>query len=115
MINFTTDQQATIDEFVAFMLDPKRKVLVINGRPGCGKTFLVSSLIEKAKDISSLLTSLLGKNQQLSFHLAATTNQAAEVLSEKTGMEATTIHSFLGLRVQNDYKTGKEPIYAPFE
>lgn len=107
MINFTTDQQATIDEFVAFMLDPNRKVLVINGRPGCGKTFLVSSLIEKAKDISSLLTSLLGKNQQLSFHLAATTNQAAEVLSEKTGMEATTIHSFLGLRVQNDYKTGK--------
>lgn len=107
MINYTTDQQATIDEFVAFMLDPNRKVLVINGRPGCGKTFLVSSLIQQAKDISSLLTSLLGNNQQLSFHLAATTNQAAEVLAEKTGMEATTIHSFLGLRVQNDYKTGK--------
>ena len=107
MTTFTTDQDNTINQFVSFMLDPDRKVMVINGRPGCGKTYLIPHLIEKAIDISKLLGSLLNMNNDLTFQLTATTNQAAEVLSEKTGRQAITIHSFLGLRVQNDFNTGK--------
>ena len=38
--------------------------------------------------------------------LTATTNKAAENLARITGGEARTVHSYLGLRVSTDYKTG---------
>jgi hypothetical protein len=39
--------------------------------------------------------------------LTATTNKAAEVLAVSTGFPAQTIHSFLKLKVYDDYKTGE--------
>jgi ATP-dependent exoDNAse (exonuclease V) alpha subunit len=107
MTTFTADQDNTLNQFVSFMLDPDRKVMVINGRPGCGKTYMIPHLIDKANDISKFLSALLNSENSLQFQLTATTNQAAEVLAQKTGRPTSTIHSFLGLRVQNDFGTGK--------
>jgi ATP-dependent exoDNAse (exonuclease V) alpha subunit len=39
--------------------------------------------------------------------LAATTNKAAKVLADLSGVQAKTIHSVLGLKVKNDFKTGR--------
>lgn len=107
---YTADQQVLIDEYIKFILDPARPVFVINGRPGCGKTFMVKPLIEKTEEITQFLSTLLKDDNTLNVVLTATTNKAAEVLSEKTGIQASTIHSFLGLRVFNDYSTGKSKI-----
>lgn len=111
-ISYTSDQQNVIDEYIKFMLDSTRSVFVIDGRPGCGKTYLIKSLIEKTRDIVQFLSSLLNQDKQLNFVLCATTNQAAEVLAEKTGLPTSTIHSYLGLRVFNDYSTGKTRLTA---
>lgn len=54
--------------------------------------------------------SLLGKKPITEWALTATTNKAAEVLQNATGIEASTIHSFLGLRVQNDFESGRSKI-----
>ena len=107
---YTADQQVLMDEYIKFILDPARPVFVINGRPGCGKTFMVKPLIEKTEEITQFLSTLLKDDNTLNVVLTATTNKAAEVLSEKTGIQASTIHSFLGLRVFNDYSTGKSKI-----
>jgi exodeoxyribonuclease-5 len=42
--------------------------------------------------------------------LCATTNKAAEVLSQSTGLETQTIHSFMNLKVFDDYKTGESKV-----
>lgn len=42
--------------------------------------------------------------------LTATTNKAAEVFSQMTGMEVTTIHTYLELYVWKDFKTGQSTL-----
>jgi exodeoxyribonuclease V alpha subunit len=60
-----------------------RKVLVITGGPGTGKTTLVRGIVE-----------ILEKKQQKVL-LAAPTGRAAKRLAEMTGAEATTLHRLL--------------------
>jgi ATP-dependent exoDNAse (exonuclease V) alpha subunit len=60
-----------------------------------------------AKTQSKLLASITNENHELNYILTATTNKASRVIGKVTDMDATTIHSFLGLRVENDYKTGR--------
>jgi len=62
-----------------------RKVLVITGGPGTGKTTLVRGLVK-----------ILEKKKQKVL-LAAPTGRAAKRLSEATGAEATTLHRLLEL------------------
>jgi exodeoxyribonuclease V alpha subunit len=61
----------------------KRKVLVITGGPGTGKTTLLTALL-----------SLLGR-AKVSLALAAPTGRAAKRMGELTGEEAKTIHRLL--------------------
>src|SRR5947209_8551846 len=65
-----------------------RKVLVITGGPGTGKTTLVRGLVK-----------ILEKKRQKVL-LAAPTGRAAKRLAEATGAEATTIHRLLELDPQ---------------
>lgn len=107
MLTLNSDQEAAATAFTAFMLSPARE-LVISGAAGVGKTTLLRHLMQ-LKD-PSLMCSLLGKKPISNWALTATTNKAAEVLGQATGIEAKTIHSFLGLRVSNDFESGRSKI-----
>ncbi|MET9797288.1 SF1B family DNA helicase RecD2 [Nocardiopsis alba] len=63
-----------------------RKVCVLTGGPGCGKSFTVSSIVTMAR----------AKGAEVI--LAAPTGRAAKRLTELTGHEASTVHRLLELR-----------------
>ncbi len=112
MQTFTADQLNLRAEFNKFLLS-NEKVFVIDGRPGCGKTFIIPTLIEDANSIKSFLTSLTGLDNSIQVVLTATTNKAVDALAEKIPDDVklhapiSTIQSFLNLIVKEDYKTGK--------
>jgi hypothetical protein len=105
---WTADQLAGFDAFCQFILDPAQSVFVLRGYSGTGKSTLVSRCVDHYPKLLNTLR-LLSPNQkgEMELKLTATTNKAAEALSQATGQTATTIHSAIGLRVQTDYKTGK--------
>lgn len=100
-------QQAAADGFFAFLFT-EEKELILSGPGGYGKTYLLGHLIDEIMPKYFKSCDLMGIKPEFdSVHMTATTNKAAEVLGEATGRPASTIHSFLGLRVQEDYKTGR--------
>lgn len=103
------DQQAAAAAFSLFVLSTEKQ-MVISGPAGTGKTTLLRHLMEQQDHLK--LEALLGTSLNLPRHwrLTATTNKAAEALQKATGLEATTIHSALGLRVMNDFETGETKV-----
>ena len=103
-------QQQAADNVFHFLFDTEKE-FSITGPAGTGKTTLMSyimkTVIKEYKDAVDLMGA---KGVVYEFHLTATTNKAADVLSQSTGLPVTTIHSFLGLRVRDDYKTGKQTL-----
>lgn len=99
-------QQNAADMFLDFIMDPGTNEMVITGPPGRGKTFLVSHLLDIIPEQTKLVEMLGGKGIE-SIYVTATTNKAADVLSKQVSRETSTIHSFLGLRVKNDFSTGR--------
>lgn len=100
-------QQAAADGFFSFLFS-EEKELIISGAGGVGKTFLMGYLIDEIIPRYHSTCSLMGIPPQ--YHdvtMTATTNKAAEVLGEATNRPTTTIHSFLGLRVKENYFSGK--------
>ncbi|MCZ7460185.1 SF1B family DNA helicase RecD2 [Streptomyces sp. WMMC940] len=67
-----------------------RKVAVLTGGPGCGKSFTVRSIVE------------LARARKAKVVLAAPTGRAAKRLAELTGAEASTVHRLLELRPGGD-------------
>ena len=67
-----------------------RKVAVLTGGPGCGKSFTVRSVVELARARNAKVV------------LAAPTGRAAKRLAELTGHEAATIHRLLKLQPGGD-------------
>ncbi|MEY9211347.1 ATP-dependent RecD-like DNA helicase [Thermobifida halotolerans] len=67
-----------------------RKVAVLTGGPGCGKSFTVASVIT------------LAAAKRARIVLAAPTGRAAKRLTELTGHEASTVHRLLELRPGGD-------------
>jgi exodeoxyribonuclease V alpha subunit len=63
-----------------------RKVAVLTGGPGCGKSFTVRSIVE------------LARAKHAKVVLAAPTGRAAKRLAELTGAEASTVHRLLELK-----------------
>lgn len=96
-IVLTADQQTAYGEMIT-LLTTSRKELIINGYAGTGKTTLVNSFIDEWPQYVALSGGAL---KDVEVFLTATTNKAADALSSATGLETTTIHSLLGLRVQN--------------
>lgn len=105
-ITLTADQEAATVEFNKFLLDPLETVFVLQGYSGCGKTTLVCKLIDELGRFMKTVKLVYPGQQDYDVVLTATTNKAAENLRHITGFPVSTIHSFLGLRVQTDYKTG---------
>ncbi|MFF5280206.1 ATP-dependent RecD-like DNA helicase [Streptomyces sp. NPDC013171] len=67
-----------------------RKVAVLTGGPGCGKSFTVRSIVE------------LARVKKAKVVLAAPTGRAAKRLAELTGAEASTVHRLLELKPGGD-------------
>ena len=101
-------QEAVAKEFFNFLLDPNATEFNISGPGGTGKTFLMSHLIDDTMPAYMETCSLMGtKPLYNEVIMTATTNKAAEVLAQATGRPTSTYHSFQGLIVKNDFKTGE--------
>ena len=105
-ITLTTDQQNASDAFGAFLMDSKETVFLLAGYSGTGKTTLVKTLLERLPAFVKTIKLVDPKYQELQVVLTATTNKAAENLSFLSHQAVSTIHSFLGLRVNTNYETG---------
>lgn len=105
-ITLTEDQQKAMNAFQQFLLDPTETVFVLSGYSGCGKSTLVRTLLDKLPVFMKTVKLINTSQKDYEVALTATTNKAAENLARITGSSATTIHSFLSLRVNTDYKTG---------
>ncbi|HEX9335639.1 MAG TPA: ATP-dependent RecD-like DNA helicase, partial [Pseudonocardiaceae bacterium] len=74
----------------AVQLALTRKVAVLTGGPGCGKSFTIRSIVT------------LARAKRAKVVLAAPTGRAAKRLTELTGHEAATVHRLLELRPGGD-------------
>ena len=104
-ITLTPDQQTAMDAFGAFIMDPIETVFLLTGYSGTGKTTLVKTLLENMDSFMKAARLVIPSTPDYEIALTATTNKAAESFSHLTAREVVTIHSFLGLRVNTDYRT----------
>lgn len=105
-ITLTDDQQSALLAFTGFLTDPTETVFVLSGYSGTGKSTLIKTLLDELSTYMRTAKLINPNFMEYEVALTATTNKAAETFSHITGMDVTTIHSFLGLRVQTDYTTG---------
>ena len=105
---FTDDQQNAVDTFIDFLADPKEKYLVIQGAAGSGKSTLIKHLVKIVDKHREMCSLLLKHESGFDTVLTATTNPAAAVLHDITGIPASTIHSVLGLILRTNYVNGKQ-------
>ena len=82
-IVLTKDQQRVFDMLQNFIRSKTQKVFILCGYAGTGKTTMMRHLIEELKRRNEL------------FSLHASTGRAAKILSNATGVNATTVHSLL--------------------
>lgn len=109
-IVLTKGQQEALDKMLDFITDPKEQVFVLRGYSGCGKSTLVQYFLEKLPKTFKALSLVDPDYNAPNILLTATTNKAAENLSQLSGQEASTVHSAFSLRVRTDYQTGKTSI-----
>ncbi|WP_435246079.1 SF1B family DNA helicase RecD2 [Streptomyces sp. NRRL F-5630] len=85
-----TGAELAPEQEAAVRLALTRKVAVLTGGPGCGKSFTVRSVVE------------LARARRAKVVLAAPTGRAAKRLAELTGAEASTVHRLLELKPGGD-------------
>ncbi|MFX4290978.1 ATP-dependent RecD-like DNA helicase [Streptomyces bohaiensis] len=85
-----TGAELAAEQRDAVRLALTRKVAVLTGGPGCGKSFTVRSVVE------------LARAKRAKVVLAAPTGRAAKRLAELTGAEASTVHRLLELKPGGD-------------
>lgn len=106
-LSLNEGQQAAADGFFQFLFD-EGKELIISGPGGVGKTFLMGHLIDQIMPRYQQTCQLMGiKSEFDEVVMTAMTNKAAEVLAMATGRPTQTIHSFMNLKVMDDYETGR--------
>lgn len=100
------DQTKAAEGFFQFLLGPDKE-LRISGPGGVGKTFLMGHLIDNIMPMYEETCRMMGLPVEYhSVQMTATTNKAAEVLGIQTGRPTSTVHSFFGLKVVDDFSTG---------
>lgn len=103
-------QSLASDGFFEFLMGPEKE-LRISGPGGVGKTFLMGHLIDEVLPMYFDACQLVGIEPLYhDVQMTATTNKAAEVLGKQTGRPASTVHSFFGLKVFDDYATGESKV-----
>jgi hypothetical protein len=99
-------QQNAVDAFFEFLFEPGKE-FIISGSAGVGKTFTMAYIIDHVMPRYLETCKLIGIAPEYDeVVMTATTNKAAEVLSKSTRRPTSTIHSFLKLKVTEDYSDG---------
>lgn len=78
-ITLTSDQQNALEQLDAFLKSDER-IFILNGYAGTGKTTLLKGFVHYLQSLHKR------------YQLMAPTGRAAEVITQKTGFTATTIH-----------------------
>lgn len=91
-----TGAELAPEQEAAVKLALTKKVAVLTGGPGCGKSFTVRSIVE------------LARAKKAKVVLAAPTGRAAKRLAELTGAEASTVHRLLELKPGGDAAYDKD-------
>lgn len=100
-------QKAAADGFFKFLMCEEKEV-IISGPGGVGKTFTMGYMIDEIMPRYLETCKLLGLPAKYdTVVMCATTNKAAEVLANSTNRPTQTIHSFMNLKVKDDFKTGR--------
>lgn len=103
-------QQDAADGFYNFLFDETPE-MGITGPGGTGKTFLMGHMIDKIIPQYQATCRMMGIDPLFdSVDMTATTNKAAEVLGNDCNRPTSTLPSFLNLKVQDDFKTGKSKL-----
>lgn len=113
VIKYTDGQEKGSTIFGQFYMSAHENVLVLKGFSGTGKSTLVQRLLLELPKLNNMLDVLMPGYVPYTPKLTATTNQAAEALAASTGFgeEVTTIHKFLGLRLETIcYRTQKKEL-----
>jgi len=121
-VTLTEDQDKANNAFLDFLISDD-SYFIIQGAAGTGKSFLIKHLLETFYSKYKSYCLLLQKDvKEFNIKVTATTNKAVSVVEDflsgitynnKT-IGIRTIFSLLGLRVQNDRKTGKSNLtYNP--
>lgn len=105
-----SDQKIAADGFFDFLMGTDKE-MIISGPGGVGKTTLMGHMIDNIMPRYLQTCQLMQIDPKYTdVMMTATTNKAAEVLGDASGRPTQTIHSFLNLKVQEDFKTGKSKL-----
>lgn len=106
-ITLSDDQQKALEMFVNFLMNPAEEVFVLEGYSGTGKSTLVKTMMDNMPKYLKAYKLINPAAFEYEIRLTATTNKAAEAFAGITGMDVSTIHAALGLRVVKDFRTGE--------
>jgi len=108
--NLNSGQRAAADAFMAFLFSPDKE-FIISGPAGVGKTYLMNYIVDQTMPRYMEMCKLIGEKPEYDeVVMTATTNKAAEVLSNSVQKPTSTVHSFFNLTVKDDYTSGKTTI-----
>lgn len=100
-------QKDAAEAFFSFLFDPDHKEFILSGPAGTGKTYWMGYIIDEIMPRYHETCKLVGIDPVYEgVQMTATTNKSADVLGQATGRPTQTIHSFLNLRVFEDYSSG---------
>lgn len=100
-------QKEAAEAFFSFLFDPDHKEFILSGPAGTGKTYWMRYIIDEVMPRYHETCKLVGIDPVYErVQMTATTNKSADVLGQATGRPTPTIHSFLNLRVFEDYSSG---------
>ena len=105
-IVLTPDQTLAKQAILDFLIsdDP---CFVLAGYAGTGKTTIIRDVMETYYTKTKLMQLIDPNYDAMPWLFSATTNKAAEALSQATELETYTVHSLLGLIVSTNYDTGE--------
>lgn len=104
--SLTPSQTEAITKIKEFLLSNEMELILTSG-PGCGKSFLCGYIANVVFPAYKKTCQLINQKAYKNIYITATTNKAAEVLSQSTQCEVNTIHSLLNLVIQEDFDTGE--------
>lgn len=108
--NLNQGQKHAAEKFLEFLFSDAPE-FIISGPAGVGKTYLMNYIIDNTMPRYEEMCELLGSETEYDgVVMTATTNKAADVLSQSVNRPTKTVHSFFNLTVYDDYKTGATQI-----
>lgn len=103
--SLSPDKQICTDLFLEFVNDDDAREMVIDGRPGTGKSYLIRALLHAYRANMAFKRAMgLSVNHEIKdIAITATTNKAAAVLADDLKVHTQTIHQLLHLYVFEDH------------